>query len=65
MTVYTPKDLAKLGDFTNDIEDVEELFGEALNYAMSKYDPCDVVVSYNHLIVEYLASHGFVIKKEN
>jgi hypothetical protein len=65
MTIFTSKDLVKIGEFTNDIEDVETLFGEALEYAHQKYDPCDVVMTYNHLIVEYLASHGFIIKKEH
>lgn len=64
MTKLTPQDIVKLGTFTNDIEDIEKLFGEAAVYAMSKYDPCDVVVTYNHLIVEYLATHGFVVKKD-
>jgi hypothetical protein len=63
MTIYSAKDILKLGDFTNNVDDIEKLFGEALIYAHEKYDPCDVVISYNHLIVEYLASHGFIIKK--
>ena len=64
MTVLTSQEVLKLGKFTNDIEDVEALFGEAVLHAHAHYDPTDCVNTYNHLIVEYLASHGFIIKKD-